>query len=171
MKNNGKPFDKGKFSSSKNDKRNFKKKEVKESSPPQGIVCYECNGLRHLKKKCPNYFKGKGNVLTTTLSDSKSSNSNSEEECDSDGNFKKLNSVLSSQKPFIEKAGLGYTGKGSLSAKPEMKFVLAKDVEKSKIEIPIVKKDIEPKSKAIGKSIPKNQRGPQVKHFCHHYGI
>ena len=52
-----------------------------------------------------------------------------------------------------------------------MKFVLAKDVEKSKIEIPIVKKDIEPKSKAIGKSIPKNQRGPQVKHFCHHYGI
>ena len=104
MKNNGKPFDKGKFSSSKNDKRNFKKKEVKESSPPQGIVCYECNGLRHLKKKCPNYFKGKGNVLTTTLSDSESSNSNSEEECDSDGNFKKLNSVPSSQKPFIEKS-------------------------------------------------------------------
>ena len=42
-----------------------------------------------------------------------------------------------------------------------MKFVLAKVVEKLKIEIPIVeKKDIEPKSKAKGKSLPKNQRGP-----------
>ena len=42
-----------------------------------------------------------------------------------------------------------------------MKFVLVKDVEKPKIEIPIVeKKDIEPKSKAKGKSLPKSQRGP-----------
>ena len=49
---------------------------------------------------------------------------------------------------------------------------MAKDVEKPKIEIPIVeKKDIEPKSKAKGKSLPKSQRGPQVKHFCHHCGI
>ena len=49
---------------------------------------------------------------------------------------------------------------------------MAKDVEKPKIEIPIVeKKDIEPKSKAKGKSLPKSQWGPQVKHFCHHCGI
>ena len=34
MKNNGKPFGKGKFSSYKNDKRDFKKKDVKESSAP-----------------------------------------------------------------------------------------------------------------------------------------
>ena len=53
-----------------------------------------------------------------------------------------------------------------------MKFVLAKDVEKPKIEIPFIKKkDIRPKSKAKGKSLPKNQRWPQVKHFCHHYDI
>ena len=48
-----------------------------------------------------------------------------------------------------------------MSDKPirEMKFVLAKDVEKPKIEIPFIKKkDIRPKSKAKGKSLPKNQR-------------
>ena len=50
MKNNGKSFGKEKSSSSKNDKRDFKKKDVKESSPPQGIVCYECNGHGHLKE-------------------------------------------------------------------------------------------------------------------------
>ena len=27
------------------------------------------------------------------------------------------------------------------------------------------------KSKAKGKSLPKNQRASQVKHFCHHCGI
>ena len=52
-----------------------------------------------------------------------------------------------------------------------MKFLLAKVVEKPKIEIPIVEKDIELKSKAKGKLLPKSQRGPQVKHFCHHCGI
>ena len=37
-----------------------------------------------------------------------------------------------------------------------MKFVLAKDEEKPKIEIVIIeKKDIRPKSKAKGKSLPK----------------
>ena len=40
MKNNGKLFGKGKFSSSKNDKREFKKKDGKDSSSTQGIVCY-----------------------------------------------------------------------------------------------------------------------------------
>ena len=47
-----------------------------------------------------------------------------------------------------------------------MKFVPTKDVEKLKIKISIIeKKDIEPKSKAKGKSLPKSQRWPQVKHF------
>ena len=81
---------------------------------------------------------------------------------------KKLDSVLSSQKPSMDKIGLGYIGEGSLSGKPrrEMKFVLAKDVEKPQIKIPIIeKKDIGPKSKAKGKSLPTNQRGPQVKYF------
>ena len=76
---------------------------------------------------------------------------------------KKPYSVLSPQKPSTDKIGLGYTGEGSSSGKlrREMKFVLVKDVEKPKIEIPIVeKKDTRPKSKAKGKSLPKNQRGP-----------
>ena len=47
--------------------------------------------------------------------------------------------------------------------------MLAKNLEKPKVKIPIVeKKGISPKPKAKGKSLPKNQRGPQVKHFCYH---
>ena len=70
MKNSGKPFSKGKFSSSK-------MKDGKEFQSPQGIVCFECNGHGHLKKECPNYLRGKGKAYATTLSDSDSSNSNS----------------------------------------------------------------------------------------------
>ena len=88
MKNNGKPFSKGKFSSSKGDRKEFKKKDGKEFQSPQGIVCYECNGHGHLKKECPNYLRGKGKVFATTLSDSDSSNSNTEGECDSEGNYR-----------------------------------------------------------------------------------
>ena len=87
MKNSGKPFSKGKFSSSKGDRKEFKKKDGKEFQSPQGIVCYECNGHGHLKKECPNYLRGKGKVFTTTLSDSDSSNSDIEGECDSEGNY------------------------------------------------------------------------------------
>ena len=50
-------------------------------------MCYECNGHGHLKKECPNYLRGKGRVLTTTLSDLESSNFDVEGECDSDGNY------------------------------------------------------------------------------------
>ena len=57
MKNNGKSSDKGRFSSYKNDKREYKKNDGKESSSNQGIVCYECNGHGHLKKECPNYLR------------------------------------------------------------------------------------------------------------------
>ena len=95
MKNNWKLFGKRKFSSSKNDKSDFKKKNVKESSSSQGIACYECNGHGHLKKECSNYLRGRGKVLTTTLSDSKSSNSNSEEECDGDGNYSAFMAITS----------------------------------------------------------------------------
>ena len=87
MKNNGKSFGKGRFSSSKNDKREYKKKDGKESSSTQGIVCYECNRHGHLKKECPNYLRGKGKVFVITLSDLQSSNFDAEEECDSDGNY------------------------------------------------------------------------------------
>ena len=84
MKNNGKSFGKGKFSSFKNDKREFMKKDRKDSSSTLGILCYECNGHGHLKKECPNYLRGKGKVFATTLSDSESSNSDAEGECDSE---------------------------------------------------------------------------------------
>ena len=60
LKNSGKPFNKGKFSSSKGDMKEFKKKDGKDSQSLQGIVCYECNGHGHLKKECPNYLKRKG---------------------------------------------------------------------------------------------------------------
>ena len=38
MKNSGKPFNRGKFSSSKGDRKEFKKKDGKDSQSLQGIV-------------------------------------------------------------------------------------------------------------------------------------
>ena len=87
MKNSGKIFSKGKFSSSKGDRKEFKKEDGKESQSPQGIVCFECNGHRHIRKECPNYLKGKGKTYAITLSDSDSSNSDLEVSCDEEGNF------------------------------------------------------------------------------------
>ena len=71
---------------------------------------------------------------------------------------------LDSQKPLNEKTGLGYTDEGSSSSGPkkEVKFMLTKNVEKTKVEkpkveIPIVKKKvIGPRPKEKGKSLPKN---------------
>ena len=87
MKNNGKIFSKGKFSSSKGDRKEFKKKDGKESQSPQGIVCFECDGHGHLKKECPNYLRGKGKAYATTFNDSDSSNSDLEMSYDEEGNF------------------------------------------------------------------------------------
>ena len=87
MKSSGKLFSKGKFSSFKGDRKEFKKRDGKESQSLQGIVCFECNGHGHLKKECPNYLRGKGKAYATTLSDSDSSNSDSEVSCDEEGNF------------------------------------------------------------------------------------
>ena len=92
---------------------------------------------------------------------------------------KKLDSMLSSQKPSNDKTGLGYTSEESSSSEPkkEVKFVLAKNVEKPKVEKPkveilvVAKRTIDLRPKEKGKSLPKNQRGPHVKHFCHHYGM
>ena len=87
FKNNGKFGDKGKFQSSRRDKREFKKKDGKESQSTQGVTCFECNGHGQFKKECPNYLKSKGKVYATTLSESDSSNSDSEESCDKEGNY------------------------------------------------------------------------------------
>ena len=87
MKSSGKLFSKGKFSSFKGDRKEFKKRDGKESQSLQGIVCFECNGHGHLKKECPNYLRGKGKAYATTLSNSDSSNSDLEVSCDEEGNF------------------------------------------------------------------------------------
>ncbi|XP_030934609.1 uncharacterized protein LOC115960053 [Quercus lobata] len=95
MKNSGKSFSKGKFSSSEGGRKEFKKKDGKEFQSPQGIVCYKCNGHGHLKKECPNYLRGKGKVFATNLSDSDSSNLDTEGECDSEGNYKAFMTIAS----------------------------------------------------------------------------
>ena len=87
MKNSGKPFSKGKFSSSKNDRKEFRKKDGKDSQSSQRITCFECNGYGHVKRECPNYLRMMDKAYTTTPSDSESSNSDSEGSCDEEGNF------------------------------------------------------------------------------------
>ena len=103
---------------------------------------------------------------------------------------KKLDDVLAHQKPFSEKSGLGYTGESSSAANisMEMKLVKTKEsmvattvVEKVKVE---KKRNVNDqqvfeksrnqsvvKPEAKGKSLPKSQRGPRTKHFCHHCGV
>ena len=87
FKNNGKFGDKGKFQSSGREKREFKKKDGKESQSTQDVTSFECNRHGHFKKECPNYLKSEGKVYATTLSDSDSSDSDSEENCDGEGNY------------------------------------------------------------------------------------
>ena len=92
--------------------------------------------------------------------------------------IKKLDNVFSSKKSSHDKTGFGYIGEGSSSNEPkkEVKFVSAKNDEKlkevkPKIETPsIVKRTIGAKPTEKGKSLPRNQRGPQVKHLCNHCG-
>ena len=91
---------------------------------------------------------------------------------------KKLDNVLSSKKSSHDKTNLGYIEKGSSSSKPkkEVKFVSTKNEEKLKEVKPeietlaVVKRTIGAKPTEKGKSLPRNQRGPQVKHLCHHCG-
>ena len=72
-----------------------------------------------------------------------------------------------------------YIGEGSSSSEPkkEVRFVSAKNEEKLKemkpeIETPaVVKRTIGARTKEIGKSLSKSQRGPQEIHFCHHCGM
>ena len=87
FKNSEKFGDKGKFMSFRKEKKDFKKKEGKESQSTQGVTCFECNGHGHFKKECPNYLRSKGKVYATTLSDSDSFTSNFEDSCDEEGNF------------------------------------------------------------------------------------
>ena len=87
FKNNGKFGNKGRFPSSGKDKKDFKRKDGKESQSTQGVTCFECNEHGHFKKECPNYLRMKGRVYATTLSDSDSSNSDLKESCDREENY------------------------------------------------------------------------------------
>ena len=93
FKNSGGFGDKGKFQSSGREKREFKKKDGKESQSTQDVTCFECNGHGHFKKECSNYLKSKGKVYATTLSDSDSSNSDSDESCDREGNYSAFRAI------------------------------------------------------------------------------
>ena len=73
--------------SSGKEKKDFKRREWKESQSTQGVTCFECNGHGHFKKECPNYLRSKGKVYATTLNDLNSSTSHSEDSCDEEGNF------------------------------------------------------------------------------------
>ena len=102
---------------------------------------------------------------------------------------KKLDDVISSQKHFSDKSGLGYTRGSSSSSNvtKEVKFIEAKEsvevsptAEKSKIE---EKRNVEnerllnPRNQSVGKSKsrtksrPRPQRGPRSNNVCHHYGL
>ena len=87
FKNSGKFGDKGKFQSLRREKREFKRKDGKESQSTQDVTCFEYNGHGHFKKECLNYLKSKGKLYATTLSDSNSSNSDSNESYDGKGNY------------------------------------------------------------------------------------
>ena len=87
FKNSEKFGDKGNSLSSRKEKKDFKKKEGKESQITQGVTCFECNGHGHFKRECPNYLRSKAKVYATTLSDSDSFTFDSEDSCDEEGNF------------------------------------------------------------------------------------
>ena len=103
---------------------------------------------------------------------------------------KKLNDVISSQKQFSDKFGLGYTGGSSSSGSvtKEVKFIKAKEqievspiVEKPKME---EKRNVDDKwmvnnscRQSVGrpesraKSRPRSQRSPRSTYVCHHFEL
>ena len=93
FKNSGKFDDKEKFTSSGKEKKEFKKRDGKESQSNQGVTCFECNGHGHFRRECPNYLISKGKAYATTLNDSDSSTSDSEDSYDEEGNFSAFTTI------------------------------------------------------------------------------
>ena len=87
FKKNGKFAEKGKFPNFRKEKKDFKRKDGKDSQFSQGITCFGCNKHGHFKKECPNYLKAKGKVYATSLSDSYFSSLDLDESYDGEGNF------------------------------------------------------------------------------------
>ena len=100
---------------------------------------------------------------------------------------KKLDDVISSQKHFSNKSGLGYTGGSSSlgSVTKEVKFIKAKKqikvsstTEKPKMEekrnvddqrmMNNSRKQSVGRSESRAKSHPRSQRGPRLNYVCHH---
>ena len=100
---------------------------------------------------------------------------------------KNLDDVISSQKHFSDKSGLGYTGGNSSSGNitKEVKFIKAKEqikvspiAEKPKMEekrnvddqrmLNNSRKQSVGRSKSRAKSRPRSQRGPRSNYVCHH---
>ena len=75
--------------------------------------------------------------------------------------------MLSSQKPSNNKNGLGYTNEGSLSNEPkkEVRFILAKNVEKSKVEKPEIEIHVVAKRNTNAK--PKGKGGLSCEDSSH----
>ena len=103
---------------------------------------------------------------------------------------KKLNDVISSQKQFSDKFGLGYTegSSSSGSVTKEVKFIYAKEeievsptTEKPKMGekrnvdnqrmLNNSRKQSVGKSESRAKSSPRAQRGPRLNYVYHHCGI
>ena len=103
---------------------------------------------------------------------------------------KKLNEVLSHQKPFFDKTGLGYTRESSsaINVTKEVKFVKAKEPIVATIKAEKVKLEKnrnvadqwvlnKPRIQSVfrfeakGKSLPKSQRGLRIQHFYHQCGL
>ena len=103
---------------------------------------------------------------------------------------KKLNDVISSQKQFSDKFGLGYTGGSSSlgSVTKEVKFIKAKEqikvspiAEKPKMEekrnvddqriLNNSRKQSVGRSESRAKSRPRSQRDPRSSYVCHHCGL
>ena len=103
---------------------------------------------------------------------------------------RKLDDVLSHQKPFFDKTRLGYTRESSsaVNISKEVKSVKAKElvvvapaVEKAKdekkknaVDQRVLNKPCNQsmeRAEAKGKSLPRSQRGPRTNHVCHHCGL
>ena len=103
---------------------------------------------------------------------------------------KKLYDVISSQKHFSNKSGLGYTegSSSSGSVTKEVKFIKAKEqievgptAEKPKMEekrnmddqrmLNNTRKQFVGRSESRAKSHPRSQRGPRLNYVCYHCGL